>query len=120
MKTLLRCAISSSQMSSPPVLRVAGLILLLAAVGCGRRGAASPQPQFTPEQIRELVNCLTSKNSDTGMGFDLRVAAADRLAEVGPPAKEYGAVAPLENLLKNKDPKIRHAAQTALAKINGQ
>jgi hypothetical protein len=107
-------------MSMGRAARGAWPMVLLAAAGCGGgREAAPAQPQFTPQQIKELVDCLGGRNSDTGMGFDLRVVAAERLAEVGPPAKEFGAVAALEKLLKNKDPKVKDAAQKAIAKING-
>ena len=51
---------------------------------------------------------------------DVRAAAANRLAEVGPPAAEHGAIPALEKLAKDKDPAAKEAAEKALAKIKGQ
>jgi hypothetical protein len=94
-----------------------GLALLLPSSGCGKKIAV--QDSTKSEQIKELVDMLTSKQTDTGMGFDIRVGAAARLAEIGPAAQEFGAVPALEKLLKNKDPKVKEAAREALAKIKG-
>ena len=45
--------------------------LLFAIAGCrGERAAAEPPPA-TPDQIKELVAALTSKQTDTGMGLSL-------------------------------------------------
>lgn len=94
------------------------LLLAVLMAGCGRNsGPAADHASFTPERVQELVELLGSKNGDSGMGFDLRAAAAEQLGEVGPRAKEFGAVAALEKLSKNRDPKIREVAARALHKI---
>ena len=93
------------------------LLVVMIVVGCGR-GRSADQGQISPERIKELVELLGSKNGDTGMGFDLRVAAAEQLGEIGPRAKEFGADPALQKLLKHKDPKIKLAARQALDKIN--
>jgi hypothetical protein len=71
-----------------------------------------------PEEIKELVASLSSKQTDLGMGIDIRVAAAARLAEIGPSTKEFGSVQALEKLTTHKNPKVAQAARDAVAKIN--
>ncbi|MBI2827502.1 MAG: hypothetical protein HYX69_22735 [Planctomycetia bacterium] len=109
-----------------PRFRV-GLVAVLAvaafalAGGCGRRVAQEADEPSSPEDIRELVKLLNQKGPVLLiMGRDSRVVAADRLAALGPPAKEYGAVEPLRRLATNKDAKVAAAAKAALAKIEGQ
>lgn len=119
MKTMLLYPNPGIPMSLNLQVASAWMLMLLAIAGCGKRTVNAPLPAPSPDQIKELVADLSVKNPDTGMGFDLRVAAASRLAEIGPVAKEFGAVPALEKLLKNKDPKVKDAAEKALAKING-
>ncbi len=119
MKTMLLCRNRCIPMSTNVPLAGICLLILLAITGCGKRTPNASLPAPSPEQIKQLVADLNVKNPDTGMGFDLRVAAASRLGEIGPAAKEYGAVPALEKLLTNKDPKVKDAAKQALAKING-
>ncbi len=96
-----------------------GALALLMSTGCGSH-STPPQPTAaTPEQIKDLVALLGSRQTDSGMGFDVRVAAASRLGEIGPPAKEYGAVPALEKLLNHKDRQVKEAAQRALGRIQG-
>lgn len=98
MKTMLLCRNRCIPMSTNVPLAGICLLILLAITGCGKRTPNASLPAPSPEQIKQLVADLNVKNPDTGMGFDLRVAAASRLGEIGPAAKEYGAVPAVETV----------------------
>jgi hypothetical protein len=118
MKKSLTFRVLAIQKRKQQNVHMAFLLLAVLWAGCGRGpSAGADQARMTPQRIQELVTLLGAKNGDSGMGFDLRIAAADQLGEVGPQAKEHGAIPALEKLSKNRDPKLRQAAVRALINI---
>jgi hypothetical protein len=108
----LRCLISGAS--------IALVMALMTAGGCKKKYVAPPMSPATPEEIKEFVQMLGGKKRAAGMGIkDVRVMAATRLADIGPAAKEYGAIPALEKLAGDPDPEAKEAAQAALAKIKG-
>ena len=98
------------------------LVALLPTTGCGKKNRAQPGPvALDPEEIKTLVGHLARKKS-IGMGItDARIPAANQLGDIGPPAKEYGAIPALEKMAADKkEPKAQAAAEEALKKIRGQ
>jgi hypothetical protein len=97
----------------------ASLLALLAIVpvgGCKKKYPTAGPVDKDPERIKELVKNLAKKKK-VGFIEDMRLPSADALAEIGPPAAEYGAIPALEKMAADKDPKAKEAAEKALAKI---
>jgi len=100
---------------------ILALVAMVLVAGCKKKyPTSSGPPAYTPADIKQLVKDLGGKKKPMGMGIkDMRVAAAARIGEIGPPAKEYGAIEALEKLAADKDPDANAAAQAALAKVKG-
>ncbi|MBI2827507.1 MAG: HEAT repeat domain-containing protein [Planctomycetia bacterium] len=105
-------------MPSKPVLFTLLLIVCVVAVGC-RRSRGPQTPLFDADTIKSLVAQL-GKKGPKAFGTDPRAAAAIALGDVGPAAKEYGAVEALQKLVNDKDPRVAEEAKKAIAKINAQ
>src|SRR5262245_11443768 len=93
----------------------------IVSLGCSRKhGSTGAVPPLDPEDTKELVKQMGAGKGVKSFGVDSRVAIAQRLRDLGPAVKEYGAVEALQKASKDKDPKVAEAAKEALAKIQAQ
>ncbi len=101
-------------------VRITGLVAVMVAMvfvgGCKRKYQAPAKAEFSPDDIKALVSNLATKRQ-VGFIKDIRIPSAENLGNVGPQAKEYGAIPALEKMAKDKDPTVKEAAEKALAKI---
>jgi hypothetical protein len=86
-------------------------------------GSKPPYQRLVPASAldaKNLVAIINGPKTSVGHIENLRVPAAATLGEIGPPAKQFGAVEALEALIANSDDsKETEAAESALRKING-
>jgi hypothetical protein len=81
----------------------------------------APPSTWTPADVNGLIAYINGPKKRIGFIANIQVPSAVRLGEIGPAAKEYGAVKALEALIANtNDPEAKDAAERALKKINGQ
>jgi hypothetical protein len=96
------------------------IVGLVSVGGCKRRKIQGPvSVPSTPEEIQEMVSNLKTKRR-VGFIEDIRVPSAEKLGEIGPSVKEYGAIPALEKMAADKDPAVKAVAEQALQKIKGQ
>jgi hypothetical protein len=74
----------------------------------------------SPADIKALVAHINGPARKVGFIRNVQVPSAVRLGQVGPLAKQYGAVEALNALVANtNDPEAKKAAEDALIMING-
>jgi len=95
------------------------LLLVVSADGCKKKYVAPVMVPPTADEIKEMIATVSAKKREQGMLGDVRGAAARRLGDAGPAAKE--AIPALEKLAKDKtaDENVKKLAEEALAKIKG-
>jgi HEAT repeat protein len=86
----------------------------IAARALGRASAGSPESAEAVPVLMELLTAALAPDGTTGM----RIAAAQALGEIGPPAK--AAVPQLRTMLNEENPEIRRFAEEALESIEGK
>lgn len=92
------------------------MVALVSLGGCKRQYQAAGKGEYAPDDIKALVSQLAVKRQ-VGFIKDIRIPSAENLGNIGPQAKEYGAIPALEKMAKDKDPAVKEAAEKALAKI---
>lgn len=103
---------------------VGSLLVLLTVVGLGlalRPTSRLPRRSVDPttaDDVKELVAQVQGPKRKVGFIKDIRVAAANRLGDVGELARTNGAMEALEQLAATtNDPEAREAAERAVAKL---
>jgi hypothetical protein len=103
---------------------VGTLLLLLTVVALGlalRPTSRLPRPPLIPatiDDVKELIARVQGPKRKVGFINDIRVAAANRLGDIGELARANGAIEALEQLATTtNDPEAQEAAERAVAKL---